>query len=483
MTQSYPSVQSFYMRETPTEGNASANPSPSSRADGFTEEELADAFDPLNRKWNPEREYEETTIDNLIPGPRAVTFVGRVVNFSTILGNSQKQPQATGWHYLVIKDDTAAISIKLYFARQQYPLKLGQLLSIWTCFISDISKAEGSAIIGVRVYANLFPGRVNSDHVMIPTSSNTDGICHVPPECRKAQPLPGLMTLASYLGGGYDGVDGAKILVCVKSIGGRRKITKKKGGESELTDIQLFDHTGEVRLTVWNEMIDSARDWQPGKTILMISNPGYKVGYSKGSVGITWGTMIDVGPEFSDAEWLRKYAVGLTKKESLCMEFPEDLWDVEATEYGVNRMFFTLAELDRWVRSDGHHVFTGFINVTVIEMSLVSLQCRNMLSCGVPIYANALTTPCRNCSSPLNLRLNPKIIGTLLDETGCIAPGKLLWSDRAWEQLFNRTIKDITEMSSEEARWYEQRIMFMRMHLVVGWAENVGRLAVLGIMM
>lgn len=234
---------------------------------------------------------------------------------------------------------------------------------------------------------------------MIHTTSSTDGICRIPLEYRKAQALPGLMTLASYLGGGHDGIDGAKILVCVKSIGGRRKITKKTGGESELADIQLFDHTGEVRLTVWNEMIDSAIGWQPGKTILMISNPVYKAGYSRnGSVSVARGTMIDVEPEFPDAEWLITYAVGL-KKEGLCLEFPRGLWDVEAAEYGVNRILFTLAELDLWyvmnsfqyflnllkyrnrVRSDGHHIFTGFINVTVIEMSLVSLQRRNMLMC------------------------------------------------------------------------------------------------------
>lgn len=95
------------------EGNASANPSPSSRGDGFTEEELADASDPLNRKWNPHREYQKTTIDNLAPGPGAVTFVGRVVNFRVIFGSSPKQPKATGWHYLIIKDDTAAISVPL----------------------------------------------------------------------------------------------------------------------------------------------------------------------------------------------------------------------------------------------------------------------------------------------------------------------------------------------------------------------------------
>jgi hypothetical protein len=101
-------------------------------------------------------------------------------------------------------------------------------------------------------------------------------------------------------------------------------------------------------------------------------------------------------------------------------------------------------------------------------------------SCGIPAYANELMVPCPNCSKPLTLLLNPKIIGTLLDETGGIAPGKLLWSDRAWEQLLGRTVAEVAKMTTDEARWLEQRMLFLRMHLVVGWEESVGRLAVLG---
>jgi len=157
------------------------------------------------------------------------------------------------------------------------------------------------------------------------------------------------MALDSWVRDGHDGVKGAKILVCVKSVGAKRKITKKTGGECELLEVILFDHTSEVKMTVWDNMIESAKEWQPGRTILLISNPGYKVEYQgKGSVGIIRQTMIEIEPDFPDAEWLKKYAVGLTKKESICLEFPEDVWDVEVAEYGAYRPLYTLAELDTW---------------------------------------------------------------------------------------------------------------------------------------
>jgi hypothetical protein len=71
----------------------------------------------------------------------------------------------------------------------------------------------------------------------------------------------------------------------------------------------------------------------------------------------------------------------------------------------------------------------------------------------------------------------------ILDETGCVAPGKLLWSARAWEQLLGRPVAELAAMSIEDIRWLEQRLSFLRMHMVFGWDENIGRLAVLGMRM
>lgn len=239
----------------------------------------------------------------------------------------------------------------MFFAQKPYPVKLGQLLTFWTNFILDNTKAEGGAITSVNINANMFPGRVTSDHVMIHTSHAGDALCRAPLEYKHGQDLPGLMTVDAWLKSGHDGVAGVKLLVCVKSIGATKKLQTKKGGECELMDVQLFDHTGETKITMWNELIVSARDWVPGCTILLVSNPGHKVpsyGGAKATVVVQYKTMVEVDPEFAEAEWLMRYALGMMKKESLCLELPEGVWDIEAAEYGVNRLFFTLAELDSW---------------------------------------------------------------------------------------------------------------------------------------
>ena len=106
-----PSIQAFYKPEVRIDKPALPKPIPTKPGDGFTEEELADALDPLHRKWNPEREYEECSISQLIPGPRAVIFVGRIVSLKTVAGRCAKQPKASGFHVLILKDDSAAISV------------------------------------------------------------------------------------------------------------------------------------------------------------------------------------------------------------------------------------------------------------------------------------------------------------------------------------------------------------------------------------
>lgn len=77
MSTSHPSIQSFYQRETPSsvaarspQARSLASSSPIKPGDGFTEEELAEATDPMTRKWNPTSEYEERDIAQLERGPK-----------------------------------------------------------------------------------------------------------------------------------------------------------------------------------------------------------------------------------------------------------------------------------------------------------------------------------------------------------------------------------------------------------------------------
>ncbi|RFU33351.1 Acting on ester bonds protein, partial [Scytalidium lignicola] len=491
MAPSYPSIQSFYQREPSKSTQLTQSPV---SGDGFTTADLTSHLEPSSRKWNPKREYDVLPIGDLVPGPRAVTFNGRIVNFRTIHGKTQKQPKASGWQYLIVKDSGGAISVKLYFAQKPYSFKLGQLVSIWTAFVSDSTKSGGGPIPGVLVCANIFPGRVTSDHIIIHTGSIGEETCRTPLLYSKETFLQGLMTLDSFIKSGFDDIPDVKLLVCVKSIGPRKKITKKDGGEVDLAEILLFDHTEEVRLKLWGEMIESAKEWQAGKTILLLSNPSYTIGFAKkGDLGIKQSTMVEVEPDFPDAVWLRKYAARLRKKESLAVKFPQEFWDGVVKKQGIDMVLFNLADIAEEVRRNPTRTFTGFISVIINDMSLVVNQrCSRLMCitcCSLPIYSNTPQIPCPHCSTPLTLSPNPRTIGLLLDETGCIPAGKLLWSSKAWEQLFGLSHSGFCEMDAELARGLEERMCFERVHLGFGWMgegergdyedEELGRLVVL----
>lgn len=68
----------------------------------------------------------------------------------------------------------------------------------------------------------------------------------------------------------------------------------------------------------------------------------------------------------------------------------------------------------------------------------------------------------------------------MLDETGQVSSGKLVLSDRAWEELLGRTAAQLVDTDVEVLRYLEQRLLFLR--VTMGFAlkleDEVGRLAI-----
>lgn len=161
-------------------------------------------------------------------------------------------------------------------------------------------------------------------------------------------PLPGLMNLKAFLAGGNE-VPDAKILVCVKSISGRKEVKLKNGGETAIYQVGIMDDTADCMLKLWGNMGDSVREWEATKTLLLISSPGEKVEFRGGvSIGLGYFSMVDVDPEFRDAVWLRNWMANRMKKEGVKQDFPEGVFDVEAAVCGVNRTLYTISEVDDW---------------------------------------------------------------------------------------------------------------------------------------
>lgn len=96
-----------------------------------------------------------------------------------------------------------------------------------------------------------------------------------------------------------------------------------------------------------------------------------------------------------------------------------------------------------------------------------------------------MTGTCKGCDKQITLRLNPRIIGQVIDETACISAGKLLLSERAWRDLLRRRAEDLLKLGQEELRYLSDRLLFCRINVMFGWAGDEskagGRICVLGV--
>ena len=98
---------------------------------------------------------------------------------------------------------------------------------------------------------------------------------------------------------------------------------------------------------------------------------------------------------------------------------------------------------------------------------LLSSEC-----CNIPIFANALTATCKGCDKDVELRLNPRILGQVIDETGAIACGKLLFSDDAWRDLLGRGPDDLLKLGHDEIKYLSDRLLFCRVTIMFGWTGD-----------
>ena len=107
----------------------------------------------------------------------------------------------------------------MFYARVVLPLRLGSLVSVWTIHVSHHDPKSPSSHAGL--YVSVFPERDNSAYVEVEDEQSPNAIFKTPLGY-SGQILSEMMTLKTFTDGGYDILD-CKILVCVKSIGQRKR--------------------------------------------------------------------------------------------------------------------------------------------------------------------------------------------------------------------------------------------------------------------
>ena len=265
-------------------------------------------------------------------------------------------------------------------------------------------------------------------------------------------------------------------------------VTTKRGTITELVNVIVLDDTAEATLALWGAVVASVDTWVPSLTVLLITYPNLSTRTGRPSLSLNANTHVDIDPDSPDAKWLRNFTQKQTRREHVNPAFPDTLFDLEATLTSQVRILYNLADIDATMRTNPGATITGFLSAVVMDIPLHRLYLRNMLlceeHCGVPLFANTLIARCKQCEAEIELRINPKVVGAIIDETGCIANGKLLWSDRAWEDLLGRTKAELVRCGVEVIKYLEHRIRWLRVTLVFGAGPEEctgGRVCVLGV--
>jgi hypothetical protein len=274
--------------------------------------------------------------------------------------------------------------------------------------------------------------------------------------------------------------------------------------------VGVCDQSCSATLTLYVPLISSAQEWQPSRTILLISSAKCLRG---GRITTTARTQIEVDPHMPEAASLRRWV----QREYCPINegFPIDLFDTECVENSPLRLQFTLASLHSFIDASPTQLYSGYLSVILAELRLVSLytkqQIFSMECCGMPIYGNTTRGNCHQCSKERELRINPNLVGEIADETGAIYNGiapistakspqrcrssgknnRILWSDEAWSNLLGREPQAFAEWigwfeSSGQAgllQALEHRLSYMRVVMMIGWTGEWGggRLAILKI--
>ncbi|KAL8733899.1 MAG: hypothetical protein Q9166_001887 [cf. Caloplaca sp. 2 TL-2023] len=297
---------------------------PDQSDEGFTTTEVKAFLYSTPHAWKPRIEYEDAQIGKLVPGPRCVHVVGRVVNFYEQPTSTSNLPYASKRCLnVLVRDDTGMIKVKLWYLKVDYQLRHGQLISVWTTLISSLD-TSGSVSIMIQNAActiDIFPERDNSCYFMIQADKDDGTLARTPLGYSKDRQLAGLVTLKNFVEGGHD-IATARVLICVKSIGARKKCTTKRGNVLDVVNVIIFDDTYDATLALWGRVAASAAYWKTSRTILLMSNPGFR-GDKRPTLSINRNTYVDVDPCMADAEWLKNFAQRLTTREPINVSFPE----------------------------------------------------------------------------------------------------------------------------------------------------------------
>ncbi|KAF7514881.1 hypothetical protein G7054_g14922 [Neopestalotiopsis clavispora] len=457
MGSSFPSFQSFYQQEIPRDADCPQHHRHDT-SDGFTGQEVSSALDPISQSWSPFRPYTKLPISLLKTGSGRWEITGRIVNFTrpgTRLLSTQQQ------YLILLSDDSGVIFVRVLYPKPcKFDLIFGQRITIFATYITSSHGSEPGYSPYVNFCTTVSPGRDGATHIIFhqdTACTEHDALLRLPPPLhfQHHDNPPDLISLRSFISSGFDICD-VQILLCVRSVGPQKKVQRRRREAAvDLVEIGVFDDTATAVLTLWGDHVASAKSFTPNETLLMISQP-------------TCRSFASSNPNCPTSQWLRTKISEISRRDSIVTRIPEGIWDGADIVSGTNtERIVTIAEADHRVRQDPATDFTGRMRLIILEQELT---------------------------------VNPRVLGSLIDESGTLTAAGLAWSNDAWTGLFFGNAQD-SQLESDDIlstmfkpswedlsvldilslREVEDQLLCSRVNVVFGWSSKLGRLCVLGL--
>lgn len=144
---------------------------------------------------------------------------------------------------------------------------------------------------------------------------------------------------------------------------------------------------------------------------MLISNPGWRIEKTT-KFSLNANSRVDIDPDIGDARRLRSLAQRLTKKEHVNPAFPDI--DTSFFEHSSVRALYSFADIDDFARVNPREELIGYVSCIITSLNIVVPYKRNMLlsaeCCGIAVFANAISTTCKQCDKRVGLRINPRIV-------------------------------------------------------------------------
>ncbi|KAK9760345.1 hypothetical protein K7432_015737, partial [Basidiobolus ranarum] len=259
-----------------------------------------------------------TKISELNVGNNCVLITGRIVNYSSVRSFAgRKDPGKSRWSQgFHIKDDTGVVQVKIWCddigSTEKYTsFTLDNLVRIRTIDIrpvyspnpdsSEFNIERSTSIIPYVVNLNDSPDSISYMELM----TNVDPRLYKSPISINDYPRRSIHQLKEISKREQQKKDAeVVILACVKKVFHTDEIMSRRGALKKRCIVVVDSESEEIPLFLWGEHCKGADSWVPFHT----TNPTISIYQEQSQLTFGYRALIEVDPDFRDAQWLRKYA-------------------------------------------------------------------------------------------------------------------------------------------------------------------------------